>query len=75
MTEPQLTMNRLIHAAVRRDLERLSTALQGFRDGDSARARDLDRAFVNLRRGRYRVVLPKSAAGAALTSNTVRLKR
>lgn len=34
-----------------------------------------DTVVVNLRRGRYRVVLPKSAAGAALTSNTVRLKR
>jgi hemerythrin-like domain-containing protein len=50
MTEPQLTMNRLIHAAVRRDLDRLSGALQSFRDGDTARARDLDRAYVNLRR-------------------------
>jgi hemerythrin-like domain-containing protein len=50
MTAPQLTMNRLIHGAVRRDLERLSTALQTFRDGDLARAKDLDRAYVNLRR-------------------------
>ena len=50
MTAPQLTMNRLIHAAVRRDLERLSAALATFRDGDTARARDLDRAYVNLRR-------------------------
>jgi len=50
MTAPQLTMNRLIHAAVRRDLERLSTALQTFRDGDTTHARELDRAFVNLRR-------------------------
>lgn len=45
-----MTINRLIHAAVRRDLARLSAALQTFRDGDDARARDLDRAFVNLRR-------------------------
>jgi hemerythrin-like domain-containing protein len=50
MTAPQLTMNRLIHAAVRRDLARLSSALEAFPDGDTARARDLDRAFVNLRR-------------------------
>jgi hemerythrin-like domain-containing protein len=50
MTAPQLTMNRLVHAAVRRDLDRLSSALQGFRDGDLPRARDLDRAYVNLRR-------------------------
>lgn len=49
MTE-QLTMNRLIHAAVRRDLDRLSASLQTFPDGDTARARDLDRAYVNLRR-------------------------
>jgi hypothetical protein len=34
-----------------------------------------DTVVVNLRRGRYRVVLPKSSAGAAVTSNTVRLKR
>ena len=50
MTAPELTMNRLIHAAVRRDLSRLSAALESFRDGDIARARDLDRAYVNLRR-------------------------
>jgi hemerythrin-like domain-containing protein len=49
MSEP-MTMNRLIHAAVRRDLDRLSAALESFPDGDQARARELDRAFVNLRR-------------------------
>jgi hemerythrin-like domain-containing protein len=49
MTEP-LTMNRLIHGAVRRDLDRLSAALDSFPDGDVSRARELDRAFVNLRR-------------------------
>jgi hemerythrin-like domain-containing protein len=49
MTE-QMTMNRLIHAAVRRDLDRLSASLQTFPDSDTARARDLDRAYVNLRR-------------------------
>jgi len=43
-------MNRLIHAAVRRDLDRLSASLQTFGDGDTRRAQDLDRAFVNLRR-------------------------
>ena len=48
--DEQLTMNRLIHAAVRRDLDRLAASLQTFPDGDTARARDLDRAFVNLRR-------------------------
>lgn len=34
-----------------------------------------DKVVVDLRRGRYRVVLPKSAAGPALTSATVRLRR
>jgi hypothetical protein len=43
-------MNRLIHGAVRRDLDRLSGALDSFPDGDVPRARELDRAFVNLRR-------------------------
>ena len=49
MTEP-LTMNRLIHAAVRRDLDRLSSALAGFAEGDVDRARGLSVAFANLRR-------------------------
>jgi hemerythrin-like domain-containing protein len=49
MTAP-MTMNRLIHAAVRRDLERLHTALGTARDGDRARAADLERAYANLHR-------------------------
>jgi hemerythrin-like domain-containing protein len=48
MTAP-MTMNRLIHAAVRRDLERLSTALAEAPDGDRERAAGLQRAFANLR--------------------------
>jgi hemerythrin-like domain-containing protein len=47
MTEP-MTMNRLIHAAVRRDFERLSSALKQIGDGDRARAQELERAFANL---------------------------
>jgi len=47
MTEP-MTMNRLIHAAVRRDLGRLQTALDRFPDGDRERAQGLDRAYENL---------------------------
>ena len=49
MTAP-MTMNRVIHAAVRRDLDRLSAALTAFPAGDQARARDLERAYANLRR-------------------------
>ena len=41
-------MNRVIHAAVRRDLNRLSTALGNLRDGDTARAQALERAYANL---------------------------
>lgn len=48
MTEP-MTMNRLIHAAVRRDLDRLSTGLANMSDGDRARAQALERAYANLR--------------------------
>ncbi|HET6392425.1 MAG TPA: hemerythrin domain-containing protein [Blastococcus sp.] len=48
MTAPNLTMNRVIHAAVRRDLDRLSAALGEMRDGDTARAQALDRAYENL---------------------------
>jgi hemerythrin-like domain-containing protein len=40
-----MTMNRVIHGAVRRDLGRLQDALAAARDGDVGRARDLDRAF------------------------------
>ena len=47
MTAP-MTMNRLIHAAVRRDLERLEAALGSAPDGDRARAADLERAYAYL---------------------------
>lgn len=42
-------MNRVIHGAVRRDLDRLSTALGRLQDGDTARAGALERAYANLR--------------------------
>jgi hemerythrin-like domain-containing protein len=44
-----MTMNRLVHAAVRRDLDRLSTALERIADGDRGRAQELERAFAHLR--------------------------
>jgi len=44
-----MTMNRLIHRAVRRDFDRLRTALGDVADGDTARAQALTRAFRNLR--------------------------
>ncbi len=43
-----MTMNRVIHAAVRRDLDRLATALEAAPDRDTKRAGDLQRAYVNL---------------------------
>ena len=49
MTAP-ITMNTVIHGAVRRDLDRLADALARMPEGDTARARDLARAFGNLRR-------------------------
>ena len=49
MTAPNNTMNRVIHAAVRRDLDRLAAALGELRDGDTSRAQALERAFANLR--------------------------
>jgi hemerythrin-like domain-containing protein len=45
-----MTMNRVIHAAVRRDLERLDRALAAAPDGDLARAGELERAYANLHR-------------------------
>ena len=47
MTAP-MSMNRVIHAAVRRDLARLEDALGVVRDGDRERAGQLQRAFANL---------------------------
>ena len=43
-----MTMNRVIHAAVRRDLGRLESALATAPDGDQARARQLQVAYANL---------------------------
>jgi hemerythrin-like domain-containing protein len=49
MTSP-MTMNRVIHGAVRRDLARCTAALDALPEGDTARAGDLARAFGTLRR-------------------------
>lgn len=43
-----MTMNRVIHGAVRRDLDRLAGALDRAPDGDRQRAGDLRRAYVHL---------------------------
>lgn len=43
-----ITMNEIIHAAVRRDLARTEAALRTFPDGDAGRARDLKRAWDSL---------------------------
>lgn len=44
----ELTMNEIIHAAVRRDLARMEAALRAFPDGDVVRARELQRAWASL---------------------------
>ena len=44
---PHLSMNKVIHAAVRRDLARFRNALEAFTDGDHQRADALHRAWVN----------------------------
>jgi hemerythrin-like domain-containing protein len=43
----QMSMNKVIHRAVRRDLTRFSEALSGFRDADRNRAAALHRAWEN----------------------------
>jgi hypothetical protein len=42
-----MSMNKVIHCAVRRDLRRFETALDEFQDGDRVRAEQLHRAWVN----------------------------
>jgi hemerythrin-like domain-containing protein len=43
-----MSMNRVIHGAVRRDLTRLTEALDRAPDGDRERAQGLEKAFANL---------------------------
>ncbi|WP_157551217.1 hemerythrin domain-containing protein [Nocardioides jensenii] len=45
---PELNMNDIIHAAVRRDLGRIEGALRTFSEGDRARAGALQRAWETL---------------------------
>jgi hemerythrin-like domain-containing protein len=42
-----MSMNKVIHCAVRRDLARFRTALEAFEDGDRPRADALHRAWAN----------------------------
>ena len=42
-----MSMNRVIHGAFRRDLDRFVSALDAFPDGDAARAAALGRAWAN----------------------------
>jgi hemerythrin-like domain-containing protein len=62
---PELSMNQVIHAAVRRDLARFVEALNRFRDGDRARAEQLATAWDNFLRqltrhheGEHEIVWP-----------------
>lgn len=43
-----MSMNKAIHGAVRRDIDRFLDALAGYRDGDTQRAAALGRAWDNL---------------------------
>src|ERR1700712_476997 len=45
-----MTMNRVIHQAVRRDLGRLKTALDSYGGTQPDRAKGLNRAYANLQR-------------------------
>ena len=47
MAAPSMSMNKVIHGAVRRDLDRFRGALEAFTDGDSERAAALHRAWTN----------------------------
>jgi len=47
MATPTMSMNKVIHAAFRRDLARFTDALGSFRDGDRDRATALHRAWEN----------------------------
>jgi len=64
-----MSMNKVIHCAVRRDLERFRTALDAFPDGDRDRAEGLHRAWVNFdaqltehHEGEHEIAFPALAA-------------
>ena len=45
---PEMSINQVIHAAVRRDVARTEQALRALRDGDESRAREIRTAWSNL---------------------------
>jgi DUF438 domain-containing protein len=45
---PELSINQVIHAAVRRDVARTEQALRALPEGDGTRAREVQRAWGNL---------------------------
>jgi hemerythrin-like domain-containing protein len=47
MATTTMSMNKVIHCAVRRDLRRFRAAMEGFQDGDRTRAEALHRAWAN----------------------------
>ena len=47
ISTPPMSMNKVIHCAVRRDLDRFRRALDSFSDGDRGRAAALHRAWEN----------------------------
>lgn len=47
MATPSMSMNKVIHCAVRRDLKRFRAALDSFQNGDRAHAAELHRAWEN----------------------------
>src|SRR5687768_10037060 len=47
MATSSMSMNKVIHSAVRRDLKRFRAALDSFQDGDRTRAAALHRAWAN----------------------------
>jgi hemerythrin-like domain-containing protein len=66
---PPMSMNKVIHAAVRRDLDRFRRALDAFRDGDHDRAEALHRAWTNFEaqltehhQGEHEIAWPAMAA-------------
>lgn len=47
MAHTDMSMNKVIHGAFRRDLDRFIAALESFPVGDQRRAQELDRAWAN----------------------------
>src|SRR6478735_8043391 len=65
---PHMSMNKVIHGAVRRDLDRFRRALDAFDDGDHERATALHRAWANFEAEHEQMAADLASTGEAMST-------